>query len=196
MFYSHTLYIGHNINTGLYALPAIADTGEVNPLVDRGLIVLLDKTSFSVLPYYSGNEYNVEPKNVENHTILLGNANITQILFYQVSPPLKSTFFFFFVGHYQLNQELNTGIPRITGNTDSIIYYHNISGYNYSSKQTSTISTQIPLLMGSWSIAQMLGENTGIKLFMVWITLLMSLMFWYLRKEVRQFFGLIFLFYF
>lgn len=74
-FYSHTLYIGHHINTGLYALPAIADTGEVNPLVDRGLIVLLDKTSFSVLPYYSGNDYNVEPKNVENHTILLGNAN-------------------------------------------------------------------------------------------------------------------------
>jgi len=75
LIYSHTLYIGHHINTGLYALPAIADTGEVNPLVDRGLIVLLDKTSFSVLPYYSGNEYNVEPKNVENHTILLGNAN-------------------------------------------------------------------------------------------------------------------------
>lgn len=75
MFYSHTLYIGHHINTGLYALPAIADTSEVNPLVDRGLIVLLDKTSFSVLPYYSGNNYNVEPQNVENHTILLGNAN-------------------------------------------------------------------------------------------------------------------------
>lgn len=75
MFYSHTLYIGHHIDTGLYALPAIADTSEVNPLVDRGLIVLLDKTSFAVLPYYSGNNYNVEPQNVENHTILLGNAN-------------------------------------------------------------------------------------------------------------------------
>lgn len=94
MFYSHTLYIGHNINTGLYALPAIADTGEVNPLVDRGLIVLLDKTSFSVLPYYSGNEYNVEPKNVENHTILLGNANKKNSVVPSVLP-LKSTFFFF-----------------------------------------------------------------------------------------------------
>lgn len=75
------MYIGHHINTGLYALPAIADTSEVNPLVDRGLIVLLDKTSFSVLPYYSGNEYNVEPKNVENYTILLGNVNIKKKLF-------------------------------------------------------------------------------------------------------------------
>lgn len=72
-FLSDTLYIGHHVDTGLYALPAIADSSEVNPLVDRGLIVLLDKTSFSVLPYYSGNNYNVEPKNVENHTILLGN---------------------------------------------------------------------------------------------------------------------------
>lgn len=81
--HSHTLYIGHHIDTGLYALPAIADTSEVNPLVDRGLIVLLDKTSFSVLPYYSGNEHNVEPKNVENHTILLGNVN-KNILFYQM----------------------------------------------------------------------------------------------------------------
>ncbi|VVC31730.1 PUB domain,Pyrrolo-quinoline quinone beta-propeller repeat,Protein kinase domain,Serine/threonine- [Cinara cedri] len=157
--YFHTLYIGHHIDTGLYALPAIADTGEVNPLVDRGLIVLLDKTSFSVLPYYSGNEYNVEPKNVENHTILLG--------------------------HYQLNQELNTGTPRITGNTDSIIYYHNMSGYNYSNKQTSTISTQTPQFLDSWFIVQMFGENAGIKLFMVWITLLMSFMFWYLRKEMK-----------
>ncbi|CAH1726019.1 serine/threonine-protein kinase/endoribonuclease IRE2 [Aphis gossypii] len=157
--YFHTLYIGHHTNTGLYALPAIADTDEVNPLVDRGLIVLLDKTSFSVLPYYSGNEYNVEPKNVENHTILLG--------------------------HYQLNQELNTGIPRITGNTDSIIYYHNMSGYNYSNKQTSTISTQTPHSLDSWFIVQILGDNAGIKLFMIGITLLMSLMFWYLRKEMK-----------
>jgi len=75
MFHSQTLYIGHHIDTGLYALPAIADTSEVNPFVDRGLIVLLDKTSFSVLPYYSGSNYNIEPKNAENHTILLGNAN-------------------------------------------------------------------------------------------------------------------------
>lgn len=82
---------------------------------------------------------------------------------------------------------MNTGIPRITGNTDSIIYYHNMSGYNYSSKQTNTISTQTPQSMDSWLSMQMLGENAGIKLFMVWITMLMSVMFWYLRKEVRQF---------
>lgn len=92
-----------------------------------------------------------------------------------------------FLGHYQLNQELNTGIPRITGNTDSIIYYHNMSGYNYSGKQTSTIST--PLSLDSWIYVQMLGENAGIKLFMIWITLLMSVMFWYLRKEVIQLFN-------
>lgn len=90
------------------------------------------------------------------------------------------------LGHYQLNQELNTGIPRITGNTDSIIYYHNMSGYNNSNKQTSTISTQTPQSLSSWIVIQMLGENPGIKLFMVWITLLMSAMFWYLRKEVIQ----------
>jgi hypothetical protein len=89
-------------------------------------------------------------------------------------------------GHYQLNQELNTGIPRITGNTDSIIYYHNMSGYNYSNKQTSTISTQTPQYLDTWFIVQMLGDDAGIKLFMIMITLLMSLMFWYLRKEVSQ----------
>lgn len=93
-----------------------------------------------------------------------------------------------FLGHYQLSQELNTGIPRITGSTDSIIYYHNMSGYNYSNKQTSTLSTQTPQFFNSWVIFQMLGENAGIKLFMVWITLLMSLMFWYLKREVRQFY--------
>lgn len=63
-----------------------------------------------------------------------------------------------------------------------------MSGYNYSSKQTSTISTQTPQSLDSWLIVQMLGDNAGIKLFMVGITLLMSLMFWYLRKEVRQLF--------
>ncbi|XP_050421955.1 serine/threonine-protein kinase/endoribonuclease ire-1 [Adelges cooleyi] len=158
--YFNTLYIGHHVDTGLYALPAIAESSEVNPLVDRGLIVLLDKTSFSVLPYYSGNDFNVEPKNVENHTILLG--------------------------HYQLSQDSNTGIPRITGNTDSIIYYHNMSGYNYSNKQqTSTISTQTPQSLENGFIVQILGENAGIKVFMVWITLLMSLMFWYLKKEMK-----------
>lgn len=61
-----------------------------------------------------------------------------------------------------------------------------MSGYNYSNKQTSTISTQTPQFLDSWSIVQILGDNAGIKLFMVGITLLMSLMFWYLRKEVRQ----------
>jgi len=63
-----------------------------------------------------------------------------------------------------------------------------MSGYNYSNKQTSTISTQTPQSLDSWNIIQMLGENASIKLFMIWITLLMSLMFWYLRKEVRQVF--------
>jgi len=63
-----------------------------------------------------------------------------------------------------------------------------MSGYNYSSKQTSTISTQTPQSLDSWLIVQILGDNAGIKLFMVGITLLMSLMFWYLRKEVRQLF--------
>lgn len=170
----------------MYALPAIADTSEVNPLVDRGLIVLLDKTSFSVLPYYSGNEYNVEPKNVENHTILLGNANKKIFCFTKCFYNIN----YLFLGHYQLNQESNTDIPRITGNTDKIIYYHNMSGYNYSSKQTSTISTQTPQSLDTWSFIQILGENAGIKLFMVWITLLMSLMFWYLRKEVSPFHSL------
>lgn len=94
IFYSHTLYIGHHINTGLYALPAIADTDEVNPLLDRGLIVLLDKTSFSVLPYYSGNEFNVEPENVENHTILLGNINKNVLCFSKCFLHYKSFFFF------------------------------------------------------------------------------------------------------
>lgn len=62
-----------------------------------------------------------------------------------------------------------------------------MSGYNYSNnKQTSTISTQTSQSLDSWIIFEMLGENAGIKLFMVWITLLMSLMFWYLKKEVRQ----------
>lgn len=182
MFCSHTLYIGHHIDTGLYALPAIADTGEVNPLVDRGLIVLLDKTSFSVLPYYSGNEYIVEPKNVENHTILLGNVHKKLFCFAKCFYNINHHF----LGHYQLNQELNTGIPRITGNTESIIYYHNMSGYNYSSKQTSTITAPTPQSLDSWFIVQMFGENAGIKLFMVWITLLMTVMFWYLRKEVRR----------
>lgn len=107
---------------------------------------------------------------------------ISNFLFYQMFQQHKS----FFLGHYQLNQELNTGIPRITGNTDSIIYYHNMSGLNYSSKQTSPISTQTPQTLDLWIIVQMLGENAGIKLFMVWITLLMSVMFWYLRKEVIQ----------
>lgn len=60
-----------------------------------------------------------------------------------------------------------------------------MSGYNYSNKQTNTISTQTPQSLDSWVIVQMLGENAGIKLFMVWITLLMSVMFWYLKKEVR-----------
>jgi hypothetical protein len=63
-----------------------------------------------------------------------------------------------------------------------------MSGYNYSSKQTSTISTQTPQSLDSWLIVQILGDNAGIKLFMIGITLLMSLMFWYLRKEVRQLF--------
>lgn len=63
-----------------------------------------------------------------------------------------------------------------------------MSEYNYSSKQTSTISTQTPQPLDSWLIIQILGDNAGIKLFMVGITLLMSLMFWYLRKEVRQLF--------
>lgn len=64
-----------------------------------------------------------------------------------------------------------------------------MSGYNYSNnKQTSTISTQTSQSPDSWIIFEMLGENAGIKLFMVWITLLMSLMFWYLKKEVRQFY--------
>jgi len=144
----------------------------------------LDKTSFSVLPYYSGNEYNVEPKNVENHTILLGNANKYLFCFTKCFYNINHLF----VGHYQLNQELNTGILRITGNTDSIIYYHNMSGYNYSNKQTSTISTQTSHSLDPWLIVQILGDNAGIKLFMVGITLLMSLMFWYLRKEVRQLF--------
>lgn len=63
-----------------------------------------------------------------------------------------------------------------------------MSGYNYSSKQTSTISTQTPQFFDSWLIFQILGDNAGIKLFMVGITLLMSLMFWYLRKEVSQLF--------
>jgi len=63
-----------------------------------------------------------------------------------------------------------------------------MSGYNYSSKQTSTISTQTPQSLDSWLIVQILGDNAGIKLFMVGLTLLMSLMFWYLRKEVRQLF--------
>jgi len=63
-----------------------------------------------------------------------------------------------------------------------------MSGYNYSSKQTNTISTQTPQALDSWFIIQVLGDNAGIKLFMVGITLLMSLMFWYLRKEVRQLF--------
>lgn len=63
-----------------------------------------------------------------------------------------------------------------------------MSGYNYSSKQTSTISTQTPQFFDSWLIVQILGDNAGIKLFMVGITLLMSLMFWYLRKEVSQLF--------
>jgi len=167
-------------------LPAIADTSEVNPLVDRGLIVLLDKTSFSVLPYYSGNEYNVEPKNVENHTILLGNANNNKKYifcfnkcFYNIN--------LLYLGHYQLNQESNRNIPRITGNTDSIIYYQNMSGYNYSNKQSNTIFTQTPQFLDTWYFFQILGENAGIKLFMIWITLLMSLMFWYLRKEVSSF---------
>lgn len=62
-----------------------------------------------------------------------------------------------------------------------------MSGYNYSSKQTNTISTQTPQFLDTWSFVQILGENAGIKLFMVWITLLMSLMFWYLRKEVSHF---------
>lgn len=144
----------------------------------------MDKTSFTVLPYYSGNEYNVEPKNVENHTILLGNANKYLFCYTKCFYNINHLF----VGHYQLNQELNTGIPRITGNTDSIIYYHNMSGYNYSNKQTSTISTQTPHSLDSWFIVQILGDNAGIKLFMIGITLLMSLMFWYLRKEVRQLF--------
>lgn len=61
-----------------------------------------------------------------------------------------------------------------------------MSGFNYSSKQTSTISTQTPQTLDLWIVVQMLGENAGIKLFMVWITLLMSVMFWYLRKEVIQ----------
>jgi len=63
-----------------------------------------------------------------------------------------------------------------------------MSGYNYSSKQTSTISSQTPKFFDSWLIVQILGDNAGIKLFMVVITLLMSLMFWYLRKEVSQLF--------
>jgi len=63
-----------------------------------------------------------------------------------------------------------------------------MSGYNYSNKQTSTISTQTPHSLDSWLIVQILGDNAGIKLFMVGITLVMSLMFWYLRKEVRQLF--------
>lgn len=62
-----------------------------------------------------------------------------------------------------------------------------MSGFNYSNnKQTSTISTQTSQSLDSWIIFEMLGENAGIKLFMVWITLLMSLMFWYLKKEVRK----------
>lgn len=63
-----------------------------------------------------------------------------------------------------------------------------MSGYNYSNKQTSTISTQTSHSLDPWLIVQILGDNAGIKLFMVGITLLMSLMFWYLRKEVRQLF--------
>lgn len=64
-----------------------------------------------------------------------------------------------------------------------------MSGFNYSNnKQTSTISTQTSQSLDSWIIFEMLGENAGIKLFMVWITLLMSLMFWYLKKEVRKFY--------
>lgn len=63
-----------------------------------------------------------------------------------------------------------------------------MSGYNDSAKQTNTIVTQTSYYsLDSWVVFQILGENAGIKIFMVWITLLMSLMFWYLKREVRQF---------